>query len=137
MSSDNTKTCVGFYEHFRPDEVDDLMALVHPDYVGHGLGGGGWASLRRDVQGFLAAFDNLTFTIEDTVTEGDTVSVRTTMRGTHVGPFAGAPASGNAFRVAGCDVFKLRDERIVEAWTLCDSATLFMQIGALTARNGG
>lgn len=128
-------TAVGirFYECLSDGDLDGVLALVSDDFVGHGLGGGGRDSLRQDLAGFRSAFPDLSLTVEDTITEDDKVAIRTTMRGTHMGPFAGVDASGNRIEVGGCDIFQVRDGRIVEAWTLCDSGTMFMQIGALPA----
>lgn len=125
-----------FYELTNARRWDELLDLIADDYVGHGLGSGGREGLVQDLAGSLAAFPDVQFTVEDTITEGDKVAVKTTMRGTHDGPFAGVPASGNAVEVGGCDVLRVRDGKIVETWTLCDSGTLFMQIGGFPAPVG-
>jgi steroid delta-isomerase-like uncharacterized protein len=126
-----TSVATRFYELFSPTGLDRLIDLVDDDYVGHGFGGGGRDRLRQSIEGFLNAFPDITFTIDDTITEGDKVAVKTTMRGTHQGPFAGVPASGNPIEVGSCDVLRVVDGTIVEAWWLGDSGTMFMQIGAI------
>lgn len=134
---DDTRTIgLNFYQLTNERRWEDLLGLVADDYVGHGLGGGGREGVRQDLEAFAAAFDDLHFTVEDTITEGEKVVVKTTMRGTHHGAFAGVPASGNSIEVGGCDVFRVRAGKIAEAWTLCDSGTLFMQIGAVPAPAG-
>lgn len=125
---------LAYYELVNERRMDELQALVADDYVGHGLGGAGGAeAVRRDTEGFLAGFPDAHFTVEDVIAEGDKVVIKTTLRGTHQGPFAGVPASGNRIEIGGCDVFRIRDGKIAEGWTLCDSGTLFMQIGAVGA----
>ena len=51
------------------------------------------------------------------------------------------PAGGmhyrNSVEVGSCDVFRFRDGRIVEAWWLGDSGSMFMQIGAIPAPAAG
>jgi steroid delta-isomerase-like uncharacterized protein len=134
---DTRRVGLAFYELLNERRLDALEALVDEGYVGHGMGGaGGAAAVRQDLEGFVGAFPDLHVTVEDTVVEGDKVAVKTTLRGTHRGDFAGAPASGNAIEVGGCDVFRVRDGRIVEGWTLCDSGTMLMQIGAMSAPIG-
>jgi steroid delta-isomerase-like uncharacterized protein len=122
-----------FYELFGNGQIDDVIELLGDDYVSHGFGGGGSENLRQSLQGMRAAFPDLSFTVEDTITEADKVVVKATLRGTHKGPFAGRPASGNSIEVGSCDVFRVHDGRIVEAWWLGDSGSLFMQIGAISA----
>lgn len=122
-----------FYELVGNGEIDQVLDLLGGGYVSHGFGGGGAENLRRSLQGMRIAFPDLTLTVEDTITEADKVAVKTTMRGTHQGPFAGRPASGNPIEIGGCDVFRVQDGRIVEAWWLGDSGSLFMQIGAIPA----
>ena len=133
MSTPTTAVAIRFYELFSKGEIDQVIALLGDGYLSHGFGGGGPETLRRSLEGMRAAFPDLTFTVEDTITEADKVAVKTTMRGTHKGPFAGRPASGSPIEVGGCDVFRVRDGRIVEAWWLGDSGSLFMQIGAIPA----
>ena len=133
MSNPTTTVATRFYELFSDGQIDEVIDLLGDGYLSHGFGGGGPDNLRQSLQGMRAAFPDLTFTIDDTITEADKVAVKTTMRGTHQGPFAGRPASGSSIEVGGCDVFRVQDGRIVEAWWLGDSGSLFMQIGAIAA----
>jgi steroid delta-isomerase-like uncharacterized protein len=128
-----TTVATRFYQLFSHGKLDEVIDLLGDGYVSHGFGGGGAENLRQSIRGMRAAFPDLTFTVEDTITESEKVAVKTTMRGTHQGPFAGRLASGNPIEVGGCDVFRVRDGRIVEAWWLGDSGSLLMQIGAIPA----
>jgi steroid delta-isomerase-like uncharacterized protein len=56
-----------------------------------------------------SAFPDVQWTLEETVTEGDTVAARFTMRGTHDGEFFGIPASGNTISVQAINVYYLAD----------------------------
>jgi len=47
-----------------------------------------------------AGFPDVRWTLEETVTEGDTVAARFTMRGTHQGEFFGIPAGGRTISVS-------------------------------------
>jgi steroid delta-isomerase-like uncharacterized protein len=131
MTNPTTTVATRFYELYSKGEIDGILDLLGEDYVSHGFGGGGRENLRQSLAGFRAAFPDIAFTVEDTVTEGDKVAVKTTMRGTHRGPFAGVPASGNTVEVGGCDVFRVHAGKIVEVWWLGDSGSMLMQIGAM------
>jgi steroid delta-isomerase-like uncharacterized protein len=137
MNNPTTAVATRFYELYGNGEIDRVLDLLGGDYVSHGFGGGGRENLRQSLEGFRAAFPDLTFTVEDTITEGDKVAVKTTFRGTHRGQFAGVAASGNPIEVGGCDVFRVRDGKIVEAWWLGDSGSMLMQIGAVPVPGGG
>jgi steroid delta-isomerase-like uncharacterized protein len=130
----NTETAVRFYGRVSAGDAAGAAALIGDGYVGHGMGaGGGPESVRRDLETWLAAAPDLRIDVEDTIAQDDRVVVRVTMRGTQTGDFAGIPASGRPFEIGGTDVLRVRDGAIVEAWTLCDLASMFAQVGALPA----
>ena len=77
-----------------------------------------------------AAFPDLEIAIEDLVAEGDTVAVRSTLRGTHWGELLGVPATGRRVAVGGMELYRLANGRIAERWAAIDIAGLLRQIGA-------
>lgn len=131
MTNPNTTVATRFYEHFGSGDIDAIIDMLGDGYESHGFGDGGPENLRQSLNGLRNAIPDITFTVEDTITEDDKVAVKTTFRGTHQGPFAGVAASGNAVEVGSCDVFRVRDGKIVEGWYLGDSGSLLMQIGAM------
>jgi predicted ester cyclase len=52
-----------------------------------------------------------------------------TASGTHRGDMMGAPPTGNTIVLAGINVFRLRDGKIVERWGRLDELTLLRQLG--------
>jgi len=131
-----TSVATRFYDLYSKGDIDGIVDLLGDGYVSHGFGGGGSENLRQSLQFFRNAFPDVVFTVDDTITEGEKVAVKTTFRATHQGPFAGVPATGNPVEVGGCDVFRVRDGKIVEAWWLGDSGSMLMQIGAVGAPTG-
>jgi steroid delta-isomerase-like uncharacterized protein len=108
--------------------------LVTPDYVRHDPNGPeirGPEAERRLVEMYLAAFPDLTFTIEHLIAEGDTVAARLTARGTHRGELLGIPATGRAITVAVFELYRLSDGKIAEQWVTMDALGLMQQLGAL------
>jgi len=109
--------------------------LVIAEYVEHdplpGQGEG------RD--GVLDRFSILTsslaprFTIDDVIAEEDKVVVRWTNRGTHVGDFAGIPATGRTFTFTGIDIYRIQGDRLAEHWHVIDQLALLGQLGLLPA----
>src|SRR6478672_11438137 len=90
------------YELLNQGDVQAIGPLVSPDYVEHdplpGQGEGREGALDRFsiIVGALAPH----FTIEDVIAEGDKVVVRWTNAGTHVGEFAGIPATARPFEIS-------------------------------------
>jgi steroid delta-isomerase-like uncharacterized protein len=121
------------YTHLNDGDVEAVGDLVSQDYVEHnplpGQGSG------RD--GVLDRFSMITvglaprFTIEDVVAEGDRVVVRWTNAGTHVAEFAGMPATGRPFTIAGIDIYRVADGLLREHWDVVDQLALLGQIGLL------
>jgi predicted ester cyclase len=93
--------------------------------------------------GYQAAFENLTrnilipladlqMTVED-ITEGkDAVVVRLHIEGTHVSEFLGIPATGRRVSWEAVTIVKVKDERVVENYTLLDLWGIYQQLTAPT-----
>jgi predicted ester cyclase len=81
--------------------------------------------------GFLNAFPDATFTIDDMIAEGDQVVTKKTFTGTQQGDFFGVPASGNKVTVQFVDIMRVREGWITEHWLCMDQLTLMQQLGAI------
>ena len=110
---------------------DALPQIVTEDYVLHPEGIRGADGLREMVEGYRAAFADLTVTVEHQFTEGDYVATRYTLRGRHEGELMGMPPTGNNIEVTGLTISRCRDGRIEEEWELVDVQSLLSQVGAL------
>lgn len=127
------QTVLRLYELLNEGDVDAIGDLVSPDYVEHdplpGQGEGREGVLDRFsiLVGALAPH----FTVEDVIAEGDRVVVRWTNAGTHVGEFAGIPATGRTFQIAGIDIHRIEDGRLAEHWHVVDQLSMLGQLGLL------
>ncbi|MDQ5811375.1 MAG: ester cyclase, partial [Actinomycetota bacterium] len=61
-------------------------------------------------------FPDLTIAVEDVMAEGDRVTARVTMRGTHSGEFQGIAPTGKRVEVKAIDMFRIEGGKIVEHW---------------------
>jgi steroid delta-isomerase-like uncharacterized protein len=115
-----------------PERIGELVA---PDYIEHdplpgqGAGRDGVVDRFSMITGALAPH----FTVHDVIAEGDKVVVRWTNAGTHVGEFAGIPATGRAFEIAGIDTYRVSGGSICEHWHVIDQLTMLTQLGILPA----
>jgi len=111
--------------------------LVSPDAVFHVPGR---AEPVRGPAGYLAiigmmrgGFPDVQWTLEQMVTEGDTVAARFTMRGTHRGAFFGVPPTGRPIQIQAMNFYRLAGGKIVEERGQPDLLGLMQQIGAVPA----
>lgn len=112
--------------------IDELVArdvVVHAPTPGgeiHGPEG-----IRQFYTALRRAFPDLHFTVEDQIAEGDRVVTRWQGRGTHAGEFQGIPATGRPVRLAGMDVDRIADGKVVECWAHVDELGLMRQLGVV------
>jgi predicted ester cyclase len=85
---------------------------------------------RRWIIPFRTAFPDVHMEILELVAEADRVVGRFTCSGTHLGAWRGHEPTGRRFqRVAEVGFFKIRQGRIVDAWSLEDTHTRMRQLG--------
>ena len=72
-------------------------------------------------------FPDLSITVEDVMAEGDRVTARVVMRGTHQGEFQGLAPTGKPVEVKAIDMFRISKGKIVEHWGHSDDPTDFLR----------
>jgi len=72
-------------------------------------------------------FPDLAIAVEDVMAEGDRVTARVTMRGTHSGEFQGIAPTGKRVEVKAIDMFRIEGGKIVEHWGHADDPTTFLR----------
>ena len=111
--------------------IDELYA---PEFYQHETGPEtvvNREALKPFVAGYLAAFPDLQFTIEDLIAEGDKVVWRFKATGNNTGPFMGGPVTGKSVAVTGTITFRLENSRMAEAWLNLDVLGLLQQVGVI------
>lgn len=94
-------------------------------------------SLRQTLAQARAGLPDFAFQIDDLFAEGDLVVARTTISGTHLGTFFGAPATGKRIEIAAIDVWRVADGKLSEVWHYEDILGVMQQLGALPANLSG
>jgi steroid delta-isomerase-like uncharacterized protein len=128
-----------FEEVWNKQNLDYLDEIYSPDFVLHALwqntsaGGAiearGIEPAKKVIGGWLQGFPDITVTIDDQVAEGDKVGSRHTSHGTHTNSFMGMPPSGKEATITGMTITRIKDGKIVEAWTCWDALGMFEQLG--------
>jgi len=132
MSSATKDVIKQVYAAVSRGDSEGLSALMADDLVEHEEVPGLEPNKEGVLQFFRAlrgAFPDLTMTADAMIAEGDLVSMRGTMSGTHRGEFMGVPASGNEIHVPIADFFRVHDGRIVEHWGVTDTGAMMEQMG--------
>ena len=127
------QTALRLYELLNAGQVDQIGDLVTDEYVEHdplpgqGTGRDGVIDRFSMIVGALAPH----FTVHDVIAESDRVVVRWTNSGTHVGEFAGVPATGRTFSIAGIDIYRIEGDLLAEHWHVIDQLAMLGQLGLL------
>jgi steroid delta-isomerase-like uncharacterized protein len=120
------------YNAGRLEAVDEIVTA---DYVGYDAASPepmkGPDGVKRQVEGYRAAFPDLRITIEDEIAEGDRVVTRWTAKGTHQAELFGIQATGKEATVTGITISRIGDGRLAESWISWDTLGLLQQLGAV------
>jgi predicted ester cyclase len=107
------------YEKFL---AEDFRAL----FFGHG-----WVdkdAYTKGDQEFVAAFENVTMSVEDVAGQGDLVFCRMRWRGRQIAPVMGVQSLGKDFDVSGFCQDRFKSGKVVEHIPLFDVASLMQQL---------
>ena len=119
-------------EAFNKGNLAVIDEIVAPDYVLNGAPPDmpqGPDAIRASVSAFRSAFPDLQIALDALVAEGDTVSARSTMRGTHEGNLFGTPPTHRKVAVEGLTMVTLKDGRLRESWVKNDVLDMYRQLG--------
>ncbi len=80
---------------------------------------------------FYAAFPDIAHTIEETIGEGDKVTVHFTLHGMHTGDFMGIPPTGKQVTVSAIAILRLVEGKVAQLQAVFDQMGLMRQLGVL------
>ncbi len=139
MSAEENKALVRHWmEQVDTRDPAVVEAYVAEDYTDHNPPPfpdlpPGKAGARQAFTYALAAFSDVTHTVEEQVAEGDLVASRISAVGTHAGEFLGIPPTGKRVTMSGIALHRIRDGKLVEHWAQIDALGLLQQLGAIPA----
>jgi steroid delta-isomerase-like uncharacterized protein len=123
-------------EGFSKGNVDVIDELVAEDIVNKDPSvppeiPPGREGIKILAQGYVNAFPDMNFKIEDQIAEGDQVVSVWSASGTHQGELMGIPATGKQTRTSGITIDRIKDGKIVETMTHWDNLGLLQQLGVV------
>ena len=112
--------------HLAPTAVDH-QSPINTNFCTH---------LKQMIMGLRTAFPDLHFDLEEVVAEGDIVAFRSTMTGTHHGPFRFGPhpplpPTGRSIKVAHMHFVRVVEGKGHDLWHLWDTPAMMQQLGAM------
>jgi steroid delta-isomerase-like uncharacterized protein len=91
--------------------------------------GRGPESEKKRVTLYRNAFPDIRFTIEDIISEGETVTARWSCHGTHKGDLNGIAATGKQITISGISVARFTNGKMIEGWVNWDALGMMQQLG--------
>ena len=133
MSTEENKSLVqGFFtEVWQNDNVNAFDEFCSENLVNHTLQPdmpGGIEGSKMFAGMFMSAFPKTNLTVEQVVSEGDTVCVRWSATAAHEGELMGIPATGKQITTHGMGFYRCENGKIAEIWGEFDMAGLMQQI---------
>ncbi len=116
------------------DATDEIIARDHAHHEpampeeDHGP-----EDFKQFVAAYRSGFPDLHVQIEDQVTEGDRVSTRWTVTGTHEGDIVCIASTGRRVTLPEMELSSISDGKIVETWEGYDSMLIMQQLGVVSS----
>jgi steroid delta-isomerase-like uncharacterized protein len=121
-----------FVEGLHTHNVDLLMSLYAADATNYQVADQpvkGRDEIRKGFEAFFRACPDSTTIANNIIEDGEWAALEWRGTGTHLGEFAGNPASGKKFELKGCGFFHVKNGLIVYQRGYWDKATWFSQLG--------
>ena len=131
--NDETAIAVKWYEAFdksKPEILDAILADGWRDIPDAPDAPRGAQAAKAVLKMLHTAFPDFQITVEDIISDGNKVVVRSTISGTHKGSFAGLPACGRKLLIQSVDIHLVECGRIQKTWHTEDWMSGLTQLGA-------
>jgi len=112
--------------------LDSFNELMDDQFINHSAPPGG----DKGSQGMINTFNNvlrpaladMQVIIHDQIAEGDLVTTRKTITGTHTGTLMGIPPTDRSVRIEVIDVVRLRNGKYIEHWGINTLPVVLQQL---------
>jgi steroid delta-isomerase-like uncharacterized protein len=92
----------------------------------------GAETIKGEIEYFRNAFPDFFWRVEEQVAEGDRVTTRYTLGGTHQGEFFGVPGTGKRIEITGINIDRFDENgKLVEEWAEYDLLGAMRRMGAI------
>jgi steroid delta-isomerase-like uncharacterized protein len=138
MSEENKAKVRRFLEEgFGQGKTEVIDEVLHSDFVCWDPNSEtgeirGAQTVKGEIEYFRNAFPDFFQRVEDQVAEGDKVTTRYTLGGTHQGDLFGVPGSGKRVEITGIQIDRFEGGKLVEEWPEYDLLGAMRQVGAMS-----
>jgi ketosteroid isomerase-like protein len=136
--SESNKTAVRrlFEEVWNKGNLQVADELFGPSYAYHDastpdLGRGPEGEKKRATL-YRNAFQDFRLTVEELLSDGETITTRWSCRGTHKGELNGIAPTGKQISFTGISIARFAGGKMVEGWINWDALGLMRQLGAVS-----
>ena len=134
VEAKNKTACEKFIQEvYNQKKLDRIPAYVAESFVDRSPGAPADAKgpefVRKQAEGSLALFPDLTFQTQRMVAEGDLVTIHWSSTGTSAPNEKRGDAGGRKVTVEGISIFRLENGKVVESWDIVDRLAMFRQLG--------
>lgn len=132
-----------FFEEMNKGEAAAMAVTeksVATNFVFHGATGEdirGLKDFKQHLSLLYSGFPDGHFTIDDIVVEGDKVTTRWTLTGTHKGEFMGIPPTNKKVKMWAITIDRVAGGKFVEEWERADTLGFMQQLGVAPTSGKG
>lgn len=115
-------------------DIGILTDLLADDFVSHHFptpGNNNKAAFTEGMKGLFAGFPDIKVTRQQQFEAGDKVFTYAYWEATQTGAFMGIPPTGKKVHVEYMDIWRIKDNKIVENWVVMDIMGLMIQLGVV------
>jgi steroid delta-isomerase-like uncharacterized protein len=116
-------------------DADAASDFIAPSYTIYHDPGDPWEGMTLDLEGFKdrvrksrTPVPDQHFDLQEVFENEISVAITWLWQGTHMGPIADFPASGQQLRMSGATVYYFDGDRITGHWQIADRLTMFRQL---------
>ena len=138
MSEENKEKARRLLEEaFSQGKTEVVDEVLHSDFVCYDPNSEsgvirGAETIKGEIEYFRNAVPDLTYTVVDQVAEGDKVTTRYTLGGTHQGEFFGVAGTGNRIEMTGIQIDRFDESgKMIEEWPEYDMLGAMKQMSAI------
>jgi steroid delta-isomerase-like uncharacterized protein len=128
-----------FQEILNEGRLEVADELVAPHFLFHSPSRPepfeGPEGLKQFVTDLRRGFPDLNITIEQVIGEGEYVSIRSRVAGTHLGTYRGIPPTGRRIAQSQLHMFHIVDGQSHESWQEIDGLGIMQQLGIFPRGN--
>jgi len=116
-------------------DLSILDEILSPDFVRHEMDVEGKENIvgieanKENVKFNRTAFPDFHVTADDAIIKDDTLVMRWTLTGTHLGQFGDVPPTGKKIKMHGASIGKIKNGKFAEEWVYYNQVAGFAQMG--------